>query len=81
VQETGYAAYRQKFELANGYPTYCISDADADVDLEDGCLRVVVPFSEAGAGWGAPPEVRLSTPQAERYLDAITAARAPFASR
>ena len=33
---------------------------------------VVVPFPEAGEGWGDSPEVRLSTPQAARYEEAIT---------
>jgi hypothetical protein len=33
-----------------------------------------VPFPEAGASWGDPPEVRLSTKQAERYRDAIALA-------
>jgi hypothetical protein len=76
VPETGYAAYRRKFGLANGYPTYAFSSADLSVDEHDGesRLRVVVPFPEAGAGWGAPPEVRLSTPQAARYVAAVQAA-------
>ena len=73
VPETGYAAYRRKFELSNGYPTYACSAADVSVDDDDGetRLRVVVPFPEAGAGWGDPPEVRLSTSQAARYAAAI----------
>ena len=29
------------------------------------------PFPEAGEDWGDPPEVRLSTPQATRYEEAI----------
>ena len=32
---------------------------------------MVVPFPEAGEGWGDPPEVGLSTPQAARYEEAI----------
>ena len=73
VPETGYAAYRRKFELSNGYPTYACSAADVSVDDDDGetRLRVVVPFPEAGTGWGDPPEVRLSTSQAARYAAAI----------
>lgn len=74
VAETGYAAYREKFELENGYPTYGCTGGDVSVESDgDGSrLRVVVPFPEAGDGWGAPPEAVLSTPQAARYLDAIT---------
>jgi hypothetical protein len=73
VPETGYAAYRRKFELQNGYPTYGCSAADASVELHDGEPRlcILVPFPEAGRGWGDPPEVRLSTPQAARYEEAI----------
>ena len=73
VPETGYAAYRRKFGLQNGYPTYACSAGDVSVEEHDGetRLRVVVPFPEAGEGWGDPPEVRLSTPQAARYEEAI----------
>jgi hypothetical protein len=73
VPETGYAAYRRKFALRNGYPTYGFSAADVSVEEEDGetRLRVVVPFPEAGEGWGDPPDVQLSTPQAARYEQAI----------
>ena len=75
VPETGYAAYRRKFGLQNGYPTYACSKADVSVEQHDGETRlcVVVPFLEAGEGWGDPPEVRLSTPQAARYEEAIRA--------
>jgi hypothetical protein len=73
VPETGYAAYRRKFGLEHGYPTYGCSAGDVGVEEHDGetRLRVVVPFPEAGEGWGDPPEVRLTTPQAARYADAI----------
>lgn len=73
VLETGYDAYLQKFGLRNGYPTYGCSARDVSVEEHDGetRLRVVVPFPEAGEGWGDPPEVRLSTPQAARYEQAI----------
>jgi hypothetical protein len=69
VSESGYAAYLSKYHLENGYPTYPISATDIAVD--SGSLRIVVPFPEAGSGWGNPPEVRLYTAQAERYRDAI----------
>jgi hypothetical protein len=74
VPETGFVAYRRKFDLANGYPTYPCSAADVSVDEDDGMtqLRVVVPFPEAGESWGGPPEVRLSTSQAARYVAAIS---------
>jgi hypothetical protein len=74
VPETGQAAYRRKFGLQNGYPTYACSAEDVSVEEHDGepRLRIVVPFPEAGAGWGEPPEVRLSTPAAARYEAAIT---------
>jgi len=73
VAETAYAAYRRKFRLQNGYPTYACSARDVSVEEQDGekLLRVVVPFAEAGERWGDPPEVRLSTPQAARYEEAI----------
>ncbi len=73
VPDTGYAAYRRKFALENGYPTYGCSAADVSLEENDGesSLRVVVPFPEAGERWGDPPEVRLATPQAARYEDAI----------
>jgi hypothetical protein len=76
VPETGYAAYRRKFGLQNGYPTYGCSAGDVSVEEQNGetSLRVVVPFPEAGEGWGEPPEVRLSTPQAARYEEAIKGA-------
>lgn len=79
VLETGYAAYRQKFGLENGYPTYACSAHDVSVDADDGeaRLRVIVPFPEAGEGWGGPPEVRLSTSQAARYEQAIRGAGPP----
>jgi hypothetical protein len=75
VPETGSAAYRRKFGLRNGYPTYGCSPADVTVEEDGGetRLRVVVSFPEAGDGWGDPPEVRLSTPQAARYAEAIRA--------
>jgi hypothetical protein len=78
VPESGYAAYKTKFELQNGYPTYAFSAADVSLDEEHGevaALRITVPFPEAGASWGDPPEVRLSTKQAERYREAIALAR------
>jgi hypothetical protein len=80
VPEAGYDAYLQKFELANGYPTYYCSPADVTVEGDE--LRVVVPFPEAGARWGDPPEVKLSTPNAARYEEAIVSAgRASSASQ
>ena len=72
VQESGYAAYRRTFGLANGYPTYYVSAGD--VTAEPDALHAVVPFPEAGKGWGAPPEVRLVTPNATRYEAAIVSA-------
>ena len=79
VPETGYAAYLRKFGLQNGYPTYGCSAADVSVEEHDGetRLRVVVPFPEAGEGWGDPPEVRLSTPQAAQYEEAISGRARP----
>lgn len=73
VPETGYAAYLRKFGLQNGYPTYACSAGDVSVEEHGGETRlcVVVPFPEAGEGWGPPPEVRLSTPHAARYDEAI----------
>jgi hypothetical protein len=71
VGDEGYAEYREKFQLANGYPTYPFSAADVAVDE---ALRIEVPFPEAGASWGPPPEVKLFTRQPERYLAAISGA-------
>jgi hypothetical protein len=83
VPQTGYAAYRRKFGLQNGYPTYGCSAGDVSVAEDDGqtWLRVVVPFPEAGERWGDPPEVRLSTPQAARYAEAITGTRGSIERR
>jgi hypothetical protein len=36
-----------------------------------------VPFPEAGDGWGDPPEVRFSTPQAARYAQVISGTLRP----
>ena len=77
VPERGYLAYKRKFQLANGYPTYACSAAD--VTMEDGALRILVPFPEGGSGWGPPPEVKLSSAQAERYRAAIANAHMPMA--
>jgi hypothetical protein len=76
VPESGYAAYKRKFGLRNGYPTYPVSAADVSVEEDGGktSLRIVVPFPEAGDRWGDPPEVRLTTPHAARYADAIRGA-------
>jgi hypothetical protein len=80
VPDTGYDAYKRKFGLANGYPTYCCSSADVTVEGDN--LHVVVPFPEAGTRWGDPPEVKLSTPNAARYEEAIVSAgRAPSAAQ
>ena len=78
VLERGYAAYRRKFGLRNGYPTYACAAGDVSVEERDGetSLRVVVPFPEAGERWGDPPELRLSTSQAARYEQAIRGASA-----
>ena len=43
----------EKFALANGYPTYGLTAADASID-EDCALHVVVPFPEKGDSWGEP---------------------------
>jgi hypothetical protein len=77
VPETGYAAYLRKFALQNGYPTYAFSAGDVEVEDDGGesSLRVVVPFPEGGAGWGDPPEIRLWTPQAARYEEAVEGSR------
>src|SRR4051794_22656460 len=69
VPESGYAAYKRKFRLQNGYPTYTFTAAD--VRVEEEALRIDVPFPEGGPGWGDPPEVKPHTKQAERYREAI----------
>ena len=79
VTETGYAAYRRKFGLANGHPTYYVSRSDLSVAGDE--LHLVVPFPEAGGRWGDPPEVKFSTPNAARYDEAVSAAAASSASR
>ena len=74
VPETGYAAYKKKFQLENGYPTYAFSAADVSLEEREGdvtALRIGVPFPEGGARWGDPPEVKLYTRQAELYREAI----------
>ncbi len=74
VPDSGFAAYKRKFHLENGYPTYAFSAADARLEEEDGdaaALRIEVPFPEGGPRWGDPPEVKLYSEQAERYREAI----------
>jgi hypothetical protein len=74
VPNSGFTAYKRKFHLENGYPTYAFSAVDASLEEEDGramALRVVVPFPEGGRGWGETPEVKLYSEQAERYRAAI----------
>src|SRR4051812_19016580 len=36
VPDSGFAAYKRKFHLENGYPTYAFSSADATLEEEDG---------------------------------------------
>jgi hypothetical protein len=78
VPETGSGAYRRKFQLQNGYPTYACSAADVTVEQQgdEAQLRIVVPFPEGGERWGPPPELRLTTPNADRYAEAIKHASA-----
>lgn len=74
VGDSGYAAYKTKFRLDNGYPTYAFTAADVSLEQEHGggaALRIDVPFPEGGPSWGDPPEVKIYTQQAERYRDAI----------
>jgi hypothetical protein len=77
VSESGYPAYLAKFKLSNGYPTYPVTADDVAVERNgsDAELRVVVPFPEGGSSFGPPPEVKITTSQAERYLEAVTAGR------
>ena len=76
VSESGYPAYLAKFKLSNGYPTYPVTADDVSVERDgaDAELRVVVPFPEGGSSFGPPPEVKIETSQAERYLEAVTGA-------
>jgi hypothetical protein len=74
VGESGYAAYKAKFRLENGYPTYAFSLGDVSLEAQRGggvALRIDVPFPEGGPKWGDPPEVKIYTQEAERYRDAI----------
>jgi hypothetical protein len=74
VGESGYAGYKTKFRLENGYPTYAFSVADVRLEEERGggtALRIDVPFPEGGPSWGDPPEVKIYTQEAERYRDAV----------
>jgi hypothetical protein len=77
VSESGYPAYLAKFKLSNGYPTYPVSVDDVSVEQDGGDseLRIVVPFPEGGPSFGPPPEVKIATSQAERYREAVAAAR------
>ena len=76
VSESGYPAYLAKFKLSNGYPTYPVTANDVSVERNGGDaeLRVVVPFPEGGSSFGPPPELKIDTRQAERYLEAVTGA-------
>jgi hypothetical protein len=74
VPDSGFAAYKRKFHLENGYPTYSFAAGDASLEEEDGrpaAIRIDVPFPEAGPRFGPPPEVKLYTAEAERYVQAI----------
>jgi hypothetical protein len=74
VAESGYAAYKAKFRLDNGYPTYAFSIADVSLEAQPGggaALRIDVPFPEGGSKWGDPPEVKIYTQEAEQYRDAV----------
>lgn len=73
VVESGYAAYKRKFHLENGYPTYAFGVVDVDLggQSNDSELRIDVPFPEGGPSWSDPPEVKLHTKQAERYREAV----------
>jgi hypothetical protein len=73
VPEAGYEAYKRKFGLSNGYPTYGFSAGDLTLTADG--LTIVVPFPEAGERWGPPPEVRIDTTEAARYRDAVAAVR------
>ena len=77
VSESGYPAYLSKFDHSNGYPTYPVTadDVSVDRDRSDAELLVVVQFPEGGPSWGPPPELKIATNQAERYLEAVTAGR------
>jgi len=72
VVESGYAAYKRKFHLENGYPTYAFGVVDVDLggQSNDSELRIDVPFPEGGPSCD-PPEVKLYTKQAERYREAV----------
>src|SRR3954447_11462875 len=74
VPESGFAAYKRKFHLENGYATYAFSASDAGLEEEHGhveALRIDVPFPEGGRRWGDPPEVKLYSKEAARYREAI----------
>ena len=77
VPETGLEAYRRKFRLSNGYPTYSFSAEDTTIEEGGDVLRVDVPFPERGSHWGDPPQVRLFTEQAERYRAAVLEGEEP----
>jgi hypothetical protein len=74
VPESGYAAYKAKFRLDNGYPTYAFSAADVSLEEQRGgevAFRIDVPFPEGGPSWGDPPEVKIYTQKAEQYRGAV----------
>jgi hypothetical protein len=72
---SGYGAWRRKFRLDRGYPTYGCSRDDLTL-AEEGDrsgVRVVVPFPERGERWGDPPEVVLYTRHPELFLEHVAA--------
>ncbi len=77
VPETGLAAYKRKFRLANGYPTYSFTPEDMKLEDGGGVFRVDVPFPERGSHWGPPPEVRIFSGQADRYRAAVLESEEP----
>ena len=68
IQDTGYGAYREKFHLENGYPTYFISSQDISFIEKGGqtAVRILVPFPEHGSFY-VNPEVIIYSKQPEIY--------------
>jgi hypothetical protein len=68
VEDTGYGAYYEKFQLEKGYSSYYISPSDVRFVEKKGQLAVhiKVPFPEHGAFY-LEPEVIIYTQQPQRY--------------
>jgi hypothetical protein len=68
TSDTGYSAYYEKFQLANGYATYYIAPSDVNLVEKKGelAVKIHVPFPEHGSMY-VEPEVIIYTKNSAAY--------------